>query len=554
MVATLLELDLTVPMLEAPPQDPLSAAFARRRPLLRDLVEGLRLAAGDPDVAGLVAHIGGPSPTIAQVQELRAAVRLFASAGKPTVAWSETFGEFGTGTVPYYLASAFDEVWIQPSGDVGLTGLVAEAVFVKDALAKLGVVPQMSRRHEYKSAVDTFLSTEMSEPHREAAGRLAASAMEQVVTGVSEGRGIPPERVRELIDRAPLSADEAKEGGLVDRLGYRDEVYAEVRRRLGEDVHLRFVHRYRRAKAMEPRRALARLSKKPGVAVIHGAGNIHLGRSSRRGVGSASIGTDTINSSLRAAATDHSVRAVVLRLDSPGGSYVASDAIRREVLRVREVGKPVIVSMGTVAASGGYFVAMPADTIVADPGTLTGSIGVFGGKAVVRDLLDRVGIARDGIAEGRNAWMFSAYKEFSDDQWQRLESWLDQIYDDFTGKVATDRGLSRDHVESAARGRVWTGADARDRGLVDELGGFERAVELACARVGISRDEADVRTVPRLGFLERMRAPESSDDLSAASAHAFGLAGARGPAELLARALGVPPLGVLTAPVLWELH
>ncbi|GAA5025679.1 signal peptide peptidase SppA [Actinopolymorpha pittospori] len=554
MVATLLELDLTVPLLEAPPQDPVGAFMARRRPLVRDVVEGLRLAAYDPDVAGLVAHIGGHGPTLAQIQEIRTAVRHFAGTGKPTVAWSETFGEFGPGTLPYYLATAFDQIWVQPSGDVGLTGVLAEAVFVKDALAKLGVVPEMSRRHEYKSAADTFLATQMSDAHKEAAGRLATSAMEQVVEGIAETRRLSPEAIRELVDRAPLSAVDAKESGLVDRLGYRDEVYAQVRARLGE-VRPRFVHRYRRAKQLGPRQAIGRVSSRgPAVAVVHGTGDIHLGRSTRRGLGSTSIGSDTIGAALRAAAADHDVRAVVLRVDSPGGSYVASDAVRREVVRVRESGKPVVVSMGTVAASGGYFVSMAADTIVAQPGTLTGSIGVFGGKAVIRDLLDRIGISRDGVAEGRNAWMFSAYHRFSTDEWRRLEDWLDHVYDDFTGKVAGDRGLSRDHVESAARGRVWTGADAQARGLVDELGGFERALDIACSRVGLSREEATLRVTPRVSMVERLRGPESSEDLTATSAGILGIDTAQGPAQLLSAALGLPRVGVLTAPVLWELH
>ncbi|MEQ7007802.1 signal peptide peptidase SppA [Actinopolymorpha sp. B17G11] len=553
MVATLLELDLTQPLLEAPPQDPISAALARRRPLLRDLVDGLRLATRDPDVAGLVAHVGGHPASLAQVQELRSAVRAFAATGKPTVAWAESFGEFGPGTVPYYLATAFDDIWVQPSGDVGLTGLIAEAVFVKDALAKLGVLPQMSQRYEYKNAADTFLASEMTDAHREAAGRLAASAMEQIVAGIADGRGLESGQVRGLVDRAPLSASQAKDAGLVDELGYRDEVYAQLRRRLG-GVRLRFVHRYRRARQLEPRHALSRLSKGPAVTVVHGTGDIHLGRSTRRGLGGTSIGSDTMGAALRAAASDSDVRAVVLRVDSPGGSYVASDAIRREVRRVRDAGKPVIVSMGSAAASGGYFIAMASDTIVAQPSTLTGSIGVLGGKAVVRDLLDRLGIARDGVAEGRNAWMFSAYRQFSDDEWQRLESWLDQVYDDFTAKVASDRGLSREHVEGAARGRVWSGADAQARGLVDELGGFERALEIACAHVGISRDEADVRIAPRLGILERMRSPESSEDLAAAAATSVGPGALRGPVDLLTAAFGVPRIGVLTTPVLWQLR
>ncbi|MBM7787609.1 signal peptide peptidase SppA [Tenggerimyces flavus] len=555
MVTTVLELDLTTPILEAPPSDPLGAALTRRRPLLRDLVEGLYLAAEDDEVAGLVAHIGSSAPALSQTQELRDAVRHFAASGKRTVAWAESFGELGPGTVPYYLATAFDEIWIQPSGDVGLTGVMAQAVFVKDALAKLGVEPQLSRRREYKNAADMFLSSSMTDAHREAAGRLAASAMEQVVAGVASRRSLTEERVRELVDLAPLSAALALEHGLVDRLGYRDEVYSSLRSSLGES-RLRFVHRYRRARLMEPRTAFNRFSRRPAVAVVHGAGDIHLGRGGRRGFGGGtSIGSESLSAAIRSAAQAPDVHAIVLRVDSPGGSYVASDAIRREVIRARGTGKPVIVSMGSAAASGGYFISMASDTIVAQPGTLTGSIGVFGGKAVVRGLLDRVGVAFDSVSEGAQAEMFSSYEKFTPAEWERLEEWLDRVYEDFTAKVADDRGLSRERVEEIARGRVWTGADAHSRGLVDELGGLERALDIACARSGLDRDEVEVRTVPRLGFLERFRTPESSEDLPAAAALSFGPGGGlAGPAAALAAAFGVPPAGVLTAPVLFTLR
>jgi protease-4 len=565
MTVTLLELDLTAPLLETPPHDLLGSALARRRPVLHDVVEGLRIAESDPDVAGLVAHIGGRAPSLAQIQELRTAVRRFAATGKVTVAWAETFGELGPGTLPYYLASAFDEVWLQPSGDLALTGVVAEAVFVKEALDKLGVRPQLSRRHEYKSAADIFLASRMTDAHREAAGRLAASAMEHIVTGIAERRRLAPERVRALIDEAPLSAGDAKDAGLVDRLGYRAEVYEHLRRRLGE-VRPRFVHRYYRAKLLEPRRVIARLAHRPVVAVVHGVGSIHLGRSRRRGL-STSIGSDTLSAALRSAARDRQVRAVVLRVDSGGGSYVASDAIRHEIQRVRDTGKPLVVSMGSVAASGGYFISMAADHILAQPGTLTGSIGVLGGKAVMRDLLDRLGITRDGVAEGRHAWMFSTYRAFTEEEWQRLERWLDQVYDDFTAKVAADRGLTREQVEAVARGRVWSGADAQARGLVDRLGGLAQAVEIACARAGVNREEVEVRILPHLGLAERVRGPESSDDLSASLAtgpmsavssllvSSAGLPrGAHRPIDVLTDLLGVPRLGVLTAPVLWDVR
>lgn len=551
---TLLELDLTTPLLEAPPQDPVGVVLARRRAHLKDVLEGLALGAADPDVVGLIAHVGTPGQALAHTQEIRDAVRRFGAAAKTTVAWTESFGELGPGTVPYYLATAFRTIWMQPSGDVGLTGIAAEAVFVKEALAKLGVVPQLSQRHEYKNAANMFTSAKMTDPHREATNRLVESALEQVVAGVAETRGPEPERIRELIDTAPIHAEAAREAGLVDRLGYRDEVYAAVRAelepRVGE-VNLQYVHRYRRAKQLEPQRMLTRLSRRPAVAVIHATGPIHLGRSGRS-LGSTSIGSDTLGATLRSAARADDVRAVVIRVDSPGGSYVASDAIRREIIKLRDAGKPVVISMGSYAASGGYFISMAADTIVAQPGTLTGSIGVLGGKAVTKELGERLGITRDAVAYGAHAQMFSSAKDFSDSEWRALEDWLDHVYDDFTAKVATDRDLPRDRVEQVARGRVWTGADARAHGLVDELGGLDRALEIAAGRAGLRRDEVEVRTLPRFGLLERLRPAESSEDVAAAGATWFGTG--HGPAALLRALVGEPLVGVLTAPVLWRLR
>lgn len=557
MAATVLELDLTAPLLDAPPADPVAAVLARRRPLLRDLVDGLRLAREDPSVVGLVAHIGA-GPHLTDVQELRDAVRAFAASGKTTVAWTESFGEMGHGTVPYYLATAFDEIWLQPSGSVGLTGVSVEAMFAKDALAKAGLVPQIGQRKEYKNAPSTALESGMTEAHREATSRMVASTMERVRAAVADRRGLTAERVIELVDDAPLTANRALENGLVDHLGYRDEVYAALGHRFG-DLRLRYLSRYvhhtRRARTMEPAQLVQQVRnrlrpRRTGVALIHALGNIHLGRSTRRPMGGHSVGSDSLGAALRAAARSDDVTAVVLRVDSGGGSHLASDAIRREVLRLREAGKPVICSMGRYAASGGYFIAMGADQIVAQPGTLTGSIGVFGGKVVVHDLLKRFGVNVDGVAEGRNAAMFSAHQTFSDEEWARLNEYLDEVYADFTGKVAADRGLATETVEQLARGRVWTGADAHQHGLVDELGGLDRAVDLACERAGLARDDADVHTVPRLGFLEQLRPAESSEDLPAATAR---IGGWRGPGELLAELLGVSGMGVLSAPTLYEI-
>jgi protease-4 len=232
---------------------------------------------------------------------------------------------------------------------------------------------------------------------------------------------------------------------------------------------------------------------------------------------------------------------VVLRIDSPGGSYVASDLIRREVQRLRERGLPVVVSMGSVAASGGYFVAMDADTIVAEPGTLTGSIGVFGGKQVVSGLLDKVGVSFGAVAEGEHALMLSPRQSFSPSERERLETFLDRVYDDFVTKVAAARRMTRDQAHEVARGRVWTGADAKERGLVDELGGYERAVELAAERAGLTTARPPrTRVLPRQSPLERLRPPRSSEDRPAAAA----AAGPLDAAPLVRALLGRPLLSV----------
>src|SRR6187551_2049193 len=251
----LLELDLSRGVVEAPPATPLRAMGARAVPVLQALVEALRRAERDPQVAGLVAHVGQRPISLAQSAELRDAVARFRRSGKVAVAWTESFGELGVGNVGYHLATAFEEIWLQPSGDVGLTGVVARAAFVRDALDRLGVEPQLAQRHEYKTAADTFLRSEMSDAGREMARRLAESATGTIVADVAAARGLDPATVREIVDRAPLTATEALEAGLVDRLGYRDEVYASLRSRLG-DIRLLYLERYGRRR--ERRRAVQR--------------------------------------------------------------------------------------------------------------------------------------------------------------------------------------------------------------------------------------------------------------------------------------------------------
>ncbi|MFG2075961.1 protease-4 [Nonomuraea maritima] len=536
-----LELDLTEGLTEGPPTDPLAAVLSMRKPRLSDVLSGLKRARQDPRVMALIVKIGANPLGLAMVQELRQAVVRFRASGKLTVAFAETFGEFGGGTVPYYLASAFERVCLQPSGDVGLTGVAMEQRFLKGALTKLGVGYEVGQRHEYKTAANTFTHDHMTEPHRESTSRIVESVADTLAAGIADGRRLDRDKVRELIDRGPFTAAEALEAGLVDELAYRDEVYDEVRRVAGADSHLQFVSRYAKATTV-------RKLPQPGadaIALVHATGMIRTGRSGRSPLGGGgAMGSDTISAALRAARRDQHVKAVVFRVDSPGGSYVASDTVWREVTLTRRV-KPVIVSMGDVAASGGYFIAMAADVIVAQPGTLTGSIGVYGGKPVLSELLEKIGISSEMVAEGANAGMFSTSQSFSPEQWTRVNSWLDRIYDDFVGKVAQSRDLTRERAHELARGRVWTGADAHAGGLVDELGGLEDALDLARKRARLA-DDAPVRVYPRVNPLERLRGPESSEDKSAALARIR--MDAWGPFARLSAELGLPAAGPLVLP------
>ncbi|MEV5412566.1 signal peptide peptidase SppA [Thermopolyspora sp. NPDC052614] len=549
----ILELDLTEGVVDGPPSDPLGALMSMRRTRLSDILSGLKHARRDERVKALIVKIGGHPIGLGLVQELRGAVQEFRRSGKRAVAYAETFGEFGAGTVPYYLATAFDTIYLQPSGDVGFTGISLEQRFVKDALDKLGVKYQLAQRHEYKTGANMFTQDHMTEAHRESAARLAESVTEQIVAAVAEARGLEPKRVRELIDQGPFFGTEAVQANLVDRLAYRDEVYDEikaaVRAEAGHDPRLQYVTRYHKA-------VLPRKLPHPGeqvIALIHGHGAIRLGRSGRSPLsgGGGAMGADTISAAIRAARQDDRIKAIVFRVDSPGGSYVASDTIWREVVLTRGSGKPIIVSMGNVAASGGYFVAMGANAIVAQPGTLTGSIGVFGGKPVVDELLSKIGVATEAVAEGANAGMFSIAREFSEEQWARVNAWLDHVYDDFVGKVAEGRGLDRDRAHELARGRVWTGADAQARGLVDELGGLEDALALARRKAGLA-DDAPVRPYPRLNPLERLRPAESSEDKAAAVARVR--LEAWGPIAGLASELGLPLYGPLILPGNWTIR
>lgn len=466
----ILEADFDKGMSEYVPDDSLARVVMRERPRLRDISEALRKAAADERVKGFVARVGGPAMKLAQVQELRDAIIAFRASGKPALCYAETFGEFGPGNVSYYLATAFDEIYLQPSGDVGLTGLIYEQPFIRGALDKLGIVPRIDGRKEFKSFRYMFTEKKYTIPHREALLGVMNSQFSRIVEGIAERRKLPEHQVRALVNEGPFLGREAVDAKLVDGLAYRDEVYDKIKAKAGAKADLLdLTTYYKRAGGLH--------EKGVAIALVYAVGGIERGRSGYNPLtGELVMGSDTIAAALRQAAEDTDVKAVLLRIDSPGGSYVASDTIWRETVALKKAGKPLIASMGGVAASGGYFIALAADTIVAQPATITGSIGVVGGKMVTTEFWKKLGVTWDEVHTSKNADAWTATRDLSPEQQKRFGEWLDRVYEDFTSKVSEGRRLSRDAVEKIAKGRVWTGADAKKLGLVDELGGFPAAL------------------------------------------------------------------------------
>ena len=524
----ILELDLQSLPPETSGFDPMAFIAGGGRPLLlRQAVAAIHRAAEDTRIAGLIARVQLSAAPPGAVQELREAIVAF-TAAKPSLAWAETY----PGTLSYYLASAFREVWMQPSGTVGLIGFATNALFLRDALDKAGLQAQFIARGEYKSAANMFTQDRYTEAHREADSRLIESLHNQVWQGIAESRRLNVSALDELADRAPLLRDDALSAALIDRVGFRDEAY----RRIGEltdpdadsdpdgdDAPPRlFLSRYAQTRHAQTRKhgpSLPGRKAKPAVAVITVAGPIVGGRGGPglSPFGRSSAGGDTIAAALREAGADDDVKAVVLRVDSPGGSVSASETIWREVCRVRAAGKPVVASMGSVAASGGYYVAMAAEVIVANPATITGSIGVITGKLVARELKDRLGVGSESLRTNVNADAWSVNSPFTAEQYDMVEAEANLFYDDFVRRVAEARKMSVEDVGIVARGRVWTGADAIERGLVDELGGLRTAVRRAKVLAGLDID-ATIHLVdyPGSSVLDFLR-PKASSQPAAAS-------------------------------------
>jgi protease-4 len=504
---TVLRLDLNKGLVDGRgDSEPWRAVLGTPDLTLRGVIAALDAARSDARVIGLSVRLGAAPIDIAMAQELRQAIARFRAAGKFTLAYAQSFDGMGDGTPEYYLAAAFDEIWMQPSGTLALTGIALELPFLRDALDKAGVQAEFEQRHEYKAAVETFTRAGISRPARQSLERVLETWMRQILEGIGGNREIPANLLRELVDRAPLLAAEARDGGLIDRLGYRDEFLAALRERGGKSVAL-------------SRYATTLANDGVAVALIYGTGPIESGGNGGGLLSGKRFSADVVARAIARATRDAAIRAIILRIDSPGGSYIASDRVRRAVLQARKAGKIVIASMGEYAASGGYFAAMAADKIVAQPGTLTGSIGVFGGKFATQKLWRKLGVEWSRIAVGANAGMWSAITPFAPSAAARHRAAIDAIYRDFTAKLASDRNIPAERIDAVARGRVWTGADALEIGLIDALGGLSEALALA-------REALSLPVDARLRLVLFPRAQSPIDRLRKALANGVPLTGA----------------------------
>ncbi|HEX4964877.1 MAG TPA: signal peptide peptidase SppA [Thermoanaerobaculia bacterium] len=477
--ATILVWKVDGPVLEQEvPRLPFSSEAAPDS--LAQLYPAFRAARQDPAIKGLAVYVQNAEIGLAKVQELRRQMLALRRAGKFVECYLETAGEGSNGTLAYYLATACEHIHLSPAGDLNLLGLSWESRLLRGTLDKLKIDPQFNRVGRYKSAVETYTQSRLTPEAQEAVAALLDDYYSQIVSAVAEARKKSAAEVRGLIDGAPYDAEGAKQRGLVDDLLYPDQFLDLLKKRLGEEPALLPVEEYR----PEPVFAVRQ------VAIVFALGTIVRG-----GGGTAPwteesyLGSDKMAETLRDLREDGSVAAVVLRVDSPGGSALASDLILRQVEKLKQK-KPVVVSMSDAAASGGYYIAAKASRIVAEPATITGSIGVFGGKFVTRRFEEEIlGIGHDSQKRGANADIYSELQPYSPQQEAQVQQLLDRTYAAFVGHVAAGRKMSREAVEGVASGRVWTGAAAQKIGLVDELGGLDRALDLARAEAGIAPRE-----------------------------------------------------------------
>lgn len=435
------------------------------QPVLHDYLDAIDSAARDPRIEGMVVRIGTMETGWAKIEEIRSHLLAFQKSGKPSVCY---LGYDGLGNPEYFLATGCSQIWLVPTVQVGIRGMMAQTLFFRGSLDKLKVVPEYYHIAQYKTAANSYTEKKFTPAHKEEVESLLHSIYDEYISGVSSARHIDRAEFEKIVERGPLLTRDAVDSRVVDRLGYWDQVRA----------YFRHGQREWNPISIEQYRAYIPNVTGPTIAVVHATGDIVSGSSQDSPTGGFIMGGDTVASELRQVRQDPSVRAIVLRIDSGGGSVAGSEVIRREVELANDV-KPVVVSMSDVAASGGYWIATPARKIVADPDTITGSIGVLIGKFNISGLYTLLGMTTDYVSTSPNATIFSDQQNFTADQQALIQKSLNETYAEFTGGVARGRHMSIEAVDKIAKGRVWSGAQAKQLGLVDELGGLDTAIEVA---------------------------------------------------------------------------
>jgi protease-4 len=524
-----LQLDTELP--ESSPDDFMRQLFSGPAPAtLGNVLEALRKAKVDPRVgAVLIAPSRLHAPLWGKVQEVRTAILDFRTSGKPAYAYLEYADDRG-----YYLATACSRILLMPSSQLTLNGLASYSVFLRGTFEKLDAYPDFLHVGQYKTAANQYTEKGFTPADREMTEALNTDMFEQLVQGIAAGRKKTEAEVRALIDEGPFLATDALKAGLVDELAYADQIDDKIRLPGGKLRELSF-RDYSRVSATS-----LGLNRGAKIALLQASGVIVSGSSGYDVMNGAVLGSDTFIKYIRQARSDESVRAIVLRIDSPGGSAIASDAIWRELVITRDEKprRPLIVSMSDLAASGGYYLAMASPYIVAQPGTLTGSIGVVGGKIVTGGTWAKAGANIEVVSRGRNAEMESPTRPFNPEERRKVQQGMEDFYYRFVENAARSRHMSVEKLHRIAQGRVWTGRQAKQVGLVDDLGGLERALAVAKQRAGLS-PTAEVQIVtypPRRTLLEMV-----SESLQSDTGADAGLAAMLGPEERRV-------IGMLTAP------
>ncbi len=465
MANSVLVIDASGEINEQRPFDLASALNGSTIPVLHDYLDAIDSAATDSRITGIVVRVAPVQTGWGKLQEIRSHLIAFQKSGKPSICY---LGYDGIGNPEYYLATGCGQIWLVPTVPLSIRGMMAEALFLRGTFDKLKIVPEYYHIAEYKTASNTFTEKKFTPAHKEEVESLLHSVYNQYISETSKARKIEPAKFEQLVDHGPLLTHEAVENGLVDRLAYWDQV---------EDY---FKHGHRGWNPISLGRYRAFITSFGGenIAVVHATGEIVSGESQNSPTGGFVMGGDSVAADIRTARENSSIKAIVIRVDSGGGSVVGSEVIRREVELANAV-KPVVVSMSDVAASGGYWIAAPARKIVADPDTITGSIGVLIGKFNISGFFGLLGLSTDSVATSDNASLFSSQQSFTPAQRQLIQKSLQDTYAQFTQGVARGRHMPVAAIDKIGKGRVWSGAQAKEIGLVDELGGTDRAIEIA---------------------------------------------------------------------------